>query len=321
MDEEGASSVCDFLISSASETSKPASSSLPMFLIMVNGGIPGAMLRLSAEGTRLGRAVDNTYPLAEGSVSRHHAQLSVDPQGVVRLTDLASVNGTFLNGRRLVPHTPTRLQDGDRVQLGSAVVLKFVRLDPCDEQFQRELFERIVRDGLTGLYNRAYFLNQVASLAGFAAVHGLGLAVLMVDIDHFKRVNDTYGHGAGDHVLREVAGVLRESTRTEDLVARYGGEEFVVAVPVAAPDQATERAERIRVNLAERRIVTDRALLRVTASVGLAFAEPGTFRSAAALIAAADGGLYQAKRTGRDRVVFRYDSAPSPLELGGTLSD
>src|SRR4051812_48997216 len=113
MDEEGASSVCDFLISSASETSKPASSSLPMFLIMVNGGIPGAMLRLSAEGTRLGRAVDNTYPLAEGSVSRHHAQFTVDPQGVVRLTDLASINGSFLNGRRLGPPPPTPLHDRD----------------------------------------------------------------------------------------------------------------------------------------------------------------------------------------------------------------
>src|SRR5690349_18317279 len=116
MDEEGAPSVCDFVAPSASAASKPAAP-LPMYLIMVSGGIPGAMLRLSAEGTRLGRAVDNTYPLSEGSVSRHHAQFTVDPQGVVRLTDLASINGTFLNGRRLVPHTPTRVQDGDRVQL------------------------------------------------------------------------------------------------------------------------------------------------------------------------------------------------------------
>ena len=134
-------------------------------------------------------------------------------------------------------------------------MLKFVRLDPCEEQFQREMFERTVRDALTGLYNRAYFLNQVGPLAEYNAVRGLGLAVLMLDIDHFKRINDRFGHDAGDLVLREVAGVLRESTRSEDLVARYGGEEFVVALPVAAPDQATERAERIRRALAERRIV------------------------------------------------------------------
>src|SRR5262249_25528886 len=151
--------------------------------------IPGAMLRLSAEGTRLGRAADNTFALSEATISRHHAVFSVDPQGIVRLTDPGSTNGTFLNGRRLALHAPSRVQDGDRIQLGSTVVLKFVRLDPCDEQFQREMFERIVRDELTGLYNRSYFLNQIAPLAGYSAMHGLGLAVLMLDIDHFKRVN------------------------------------------------------------------------------------------------------------------------------------
>src|SRR5262245_49949684 len=193
MDEDGASSTCDCVPRSATEVSKP-SPHLPLYLIMVSGGIPGAMLRLSSDGTRLGRALDNTYPLSEGSVSRYHALFTVDPQGIVRLTDLASINGTFLNGRRLVPQTPTPVRDGDRVQLGSAVVLKFVRLDPHDEQFQREMFERTVRDELTGLYNRSYFLNQVTALAGFASVQGLGLAVLMLDLDHFKRINDTYGH-------------------------------------------------------------------------------------------------------------------------------
>ena len=79
----------------------------------------------------------------------------------------------------------------------------------------------------------------------------------MLDIDHFKQINDRYGHLAGDDVLRQVAAVIRESTRTEDLVARYGGEEFVVALPVSVPDLATERAERIRSNLAERRIVAE----------------------------------------------------------------
>jgi diguanylate cyclase (GGDEF)-like protein len=253
-------------------------------------------------------------------VSRHHALFAADAQGVVRLTDLASINGTFLNGRRLVPHTPTRIQDGDRIQLGSSVVLKFVRLDPNDEQFQREMFERIVRDELTGLYNRSYFLNQVAALAGFASAQGLGLAVLMLDIDHFKKVNDTYGHGTGDTVIREVAQTLRESTRPEDLVARYGGEEFVMALPVAAPDLATERAERIRANLSDRRIVADRVVVRVTASLGLAFAEAGSFRSACALISIADNALYQAKRAGRNRVAFCHQGSPEQrTDLGGTL--
>src|SRR5207237_4065072 len=125
------------------------------------------------------------------------------------------------------------------------------------------------------------------------ALRGLGTAVLMLDIDHFKRINDTHGHDVGDAVLREVAGVLRQATRSDDLVARYGGEEFVVALPVAAPDQATDRAERVRSTLASRRILAAGTPLRVTASVGLAFTPPGRPRSVAALLSTADQGLHQ----------------------------
>jgi two-component system, cell cycle response regulator len=201
-----------------------------------------------------------------------------------------------------------RLKDGDRIRLGSTVVLKFVRLDPCEEEFQRQMFERTVRDDLTGLFNRAYFLNQVGPLAEQSAVRGLGVAILMLDVDHFKRVNDRFGHDAGDQVLREVASVLREATRSEDLVARYGGEEFVLALPVVAPDQATERAERIRQTLAERRIIAGGASLQVTASLGLALAPADRVCSTSALITAADRCLYQAKNLGRNRIVFRPDN-------------
>jgi diguanylate cyclase (GGDEF)-like protein len=319
MDEKGATLLSD-LVELAADGSA-ASAPLPMYLIMVSGGIPGAMLRLSTEGTRLGRSPDNTYQIPEVSVSRYHAVLRVDPQGIVRLTDLGSTNGTFLNGRRVPNHTPVRVQDGDRIQLGATVVLKFVRLDPCDEQFQREMFERTVRDTLTGLYNRSYLLNQIGPLAEYGAMRGLGLAVILLDIDHFKRINDTYGHDAGDVVLREVANVLRESTRSEDLVARYGGEEFVLALPVAAPDLATERAERIRSNLAARRIAAPSALVRITASLGLAYEPAGRFRSFSAMITAADRCLYQAKEAGRDRVVFSCDVRPIAAAVGSTASD
>ncbi len=199
------------------------------------------------------------------------------------------------------------------------MVVKFIRPDPCEEQFQREMFERTVRDPLTGLYNRAFFLAQFGPLADRGALRGLGTAVLMLDIDHFKKINDTHGHEVGDVVLREVAGVLRQATRADDLVARYGGEEFVVALPVAAPDQATERAERVRSSLASRRILADGVPLRVTASLGLAFTPPGRPRSVAALIATADKGLYQAKNAGRDRTVFSHDVASRPCESATTV--
>ena len=104
------------------------------------------MLRLSPGGSRLGRSADNTIQLPDASISRYHAFLGADDEGQVRLTDLGSTNGTFLNGRRLPENTPVRVQDGDRLQFGATVIVKFIRPDPCEEQFQREMFERTVRD-------------------------------------------------------------------------------------------------------------------------------------------------------------------------------
>lgn len=117
----------------------------------------------------------------------------------------------------------------------------------------------------------------------------------MLDIDHFKQINDRYGHVAGDQVLHEVAAVIRESTRPEDLVARFGGEEFVVALPFSVPDLATERAERIRSNLAERTIIAEGHEIRVTASIGLAYAPHGRSRNDMALIMTADDALYRTR--------------------------
>src|SRR5262249_35032879 len=155
-----------------------------------------------------------------------------------------------------------------------------------------------VRDALTGLYNRGFFLTQIRSLATRSAEAGIGLAVLMLDVDHFKLVNDRYGHQVGDSVLKEVAAALRESTRAEDLVARYGGEEFVLALPVSEPDRASERAEQIRRNVAQRWIEVDDERIHVTASVGLAFCFPGRTRNELALIRMADQALYRAKADG-----------------------
>ncbi len=287
-----------------SETSTPS----PLYFIMLMGGIPGAMLQLSAAGTRIGRAADNSLQLPDASISRYHAMLGQDETGQLRLTDLGSTNGTFVNGKRLPDRTPVPLKDGDRVQFGTSIVVKFVRPDPCEERFQHEMFERSVRDSLTGLYNRGYFLSEVGLLSSRSALHGLGLAILMVDVDHFKRINDTFGHDTGDRVLREVANILRSSMRGDDLVARFGGEEFVAALPVAAPDLAAERAERIRANLADRQIMVGGKTICMTASIGVSYAPAGRPHSVMAMISAADRGLYQAKSSGRDRVVFGVES-------------
>lgn len=274
------------------------------YLIVIRGGMPGCMLLLGQEKTTLGRSAENTFPLDDMTVSRHHATVRTDARGVVTLTDEGSTNGTFLNGHRIDLGHPFILEDGDRIQLGSSVVLKLVRLDSSDVHFQQEMFERTVRDGLTGVYNRSYFLNQVGPLSARSASRGIGLAILMVDIDHFKQINDRYGHLVGDAVLREVSGILRESTRSEDLVARYGGEEFIVALPSSSPDLATERAEQIRASVEARPIRTDGDEVRVTVSIGLACGSAERPPRPLSLIEAADEALYRAKAEGRNRVIL-----------------
>jgi two-component system cell cycle response regulator len=302
MDAKASTHVCVSPLPQTEPNTLPAETPA-VYLIVVSGGITGSMILLNEHGTSLGRSPENTFQFEDITVSRHHAAVAIDADGGVHVTDQGSSNGTFVNGKRIRGDRPVRLQDGDRIQLGSKVVLKLVRLDPHDERFQRELFERSVRDTLTSLYNRAYFLNQIGVLAERHAARGLGMALLMLDIDHFKRVNDRYGHTAGDEVLREVAAVIRESTRSEDLVARYGGEEFVISLPVSGQGLAIERAENIRRDLAARRIVARDDELHVTASVGLSFAPPGRWLTVAGLILAADQALYQAKAGGRNRVV------------------
>jgi two-component system, cell cycle response regulator len=319
MDESCGTGFFKSIVDDSAEFEATGSAPSPLYFIMVSGGIPGAMLQLAASGTRIGRSVDNTMQLPDESISRYHAYVGHDDEGQVRLTDLGSTNGTYINGRRLPSRTPACLRDGDRIQLGSKIVVKFVRPDPSEEKFQREMYERTVRDTLTGLYNRSYFLSMVGSLGDRGALRGLGLAILMIDIDHFKRINDQYGHDTGDQALREVAGVLRQSLRGDDLIARFGGEEFVAALPVAAPDAAAERAERIRSSLAERRFLVSGKPLGVTVSIGVAYAPAARQRSVPSLIATADQGLYQAKNGGRDRVVFGSEGRGHAVAVSTTV--
>jgi diguanylate cyclase (GGDEF)-like protein len=274
------------------------------YLIVLSGGIPGAMLALADGPNWIGRAPDNALQLADPSISRQHACIEIEPGGSARLTDSGSTNGTFVNGHRLPPGTTTALADGDRVRFGATCVLKYVRPAPCEEAYQREMYERTVRDTLTGLYNRAYFMDQVPALTRRAARQGCGIAVLMLDLDHFKPINDTYGHPTGDAVLKEVASVLRQCTRADDIVARFGGEEFVVALPTLSLGRAAERAERIRKALAARRLrIGGKSSLRVTASIGVVYAPADRPHSPQALISTADLRLYAAKESGRNCVV------------------
>ena len=168
------------------------------------------------------------------------------------------------------------------------------------------LFERVrnlaIRDSLTGLFNHRHTMDLLAQEFDRSGRYELGMSVLMLDIDHFKKVNDEHGHLAGDAVLREVARLLKDTLRTVDSVGRYGGEEFLVLLPQTPPDEARRTGERIRQQIAQHAFRAGRRELRVTVSVGVATWESGGAQSAEGLIREADQALYRAKEQGRNRV-------------------
>jgi diguanylate cyclase (GGDEF)-like protein len=184
-----------------------------------------------------------------------------------------------------------------------------VSLSLANIRLREALRSQSIRDPLTGLYNRRYLEEMLERETRRAVRAEQGLGVLMLDLDHFKQFNDTYGHDAGDAVLRETASLLLKSVRAEDIVCRFGGEEFMVLLPGADLKTTQARAERIRSRLRELTVLHHgRSLGTITASLGVAeVPQHGT--SPQSLIVASDAALYRAKREGRDRVVVA-DSAP-----------
>jgi diguanylate cyclase (GGDEF)-like protein len=169
----------------------------------------------------------------------------------------------------------------------------------------RTLSEVTARDTLTGLYNRWYVVEKIDSEINRSLRHGSPMALLMLDIDHFKRVNDSYGHAAGDVVLQTVGRVLRESCRVYDVPGRYGGEEFCIVLPETRIGNTAVVAERIRGRLESTEMMVGDVAVSVTASIGIAGVESAPDErvlSPAALIDRADRALYSAKHRGRNRI-------------------
>lgn len=273
------------------------------YLIVLSGGPVGMMYRILAEGpTIIGRAIDADVRLEDEGVSRNHAQiLYPNETGNPIVEDLNSTNGTFVNGEQIRRH---ELQDGDKVQIGSTSILKFSYQDDLERTFQQELYTRGVKDGLTGIYNKKYFLDRIEAEYSHARRHEGHLTLLIFDIDHFKRVNDTFGHPAGDHVLIELSKVVLETLRTEDVFARYGGEEFVILMRDVDDEGATVLSERIRHNVEAHTFVHSGTVIPLTISIGVGSLSDD-ISEAEELIHVADKYLYKAKNAGRNRVEGR----------------
>ena len=196
------------------------------------------------------------------------------------------------------------LSDGDRIVIGNDSVLSYSVQDELEQKTALESYELTVRDALTQVFNRRHLDERLSSEFVYALRHGEALSLLVIDIDHFKLVNDTHGHPAGDEVLRKLGIAMLKTVRAEDIVARYGGEEFVVIARGIDTLGAMTFAERMRMEVEAMRIVRDGVEIRVTISIGVANTETTPQKAAQGLFAVADGALYEAKRNGRNRVVL-----------------
>jgi diguanylate cyclase (GGDEF)-like protein len=267
------------------------------YLVVLTGGQMGQLfaVRASEPDVTIGRAAACEVRIQDDGVSRRQARL-VREGDLVFVEDLGSRNGTYLNGKRVVGRQA--LSDGDRIQVGTGTLVKFTRLDEFEAGYQRRMFEAAVKDALTGAYNRRHFHERMSAELAFASRHSTPLSLLMIDIDHFKKVNDQHGHVIGDKFLQTLARRLRSIVRAEDLLARYGGEEFAILSRVDAKG-ALPFAERIRAQVSERSFSSHGIEMKVTVSIGLASVPA---ESPKQLLESADEALYRAKRAGRNRV-------------------
>jgi diguanylate cyclase (GGDEF)-like protein len=277
-------------------------------LVVVQGADIGRHYPLRRHRVQIGRGEGCDIVLHDKQISRQHAVIEGVQLGsgaLYRLSDQGSTNKVFVNGRAVEVHL---LADGDKVQLGS-FVLKFELHDAIDARFHTEIRNRIRYDDLTGLLTYESFRTALAWELERYASSAKGCALVMMDLDDFKKLNDRYGHLAGSAVLREVGALIRDNLRQFDVASRYGGEEFVAYLPETDAREALLAAERVRAKLGAHPFRHGSDTIEVRISMGVShFPEDG--RSLEPLVQRADERLYEAKRTGKNRVIGAAAEGP-----------
>jgi two-component system, cell cycle response regulator len=260
-------------------------------------GLLGKRFVLEKSPTRVGRGADSAIVLEGDSVSRRHAHLE-RRAGAWYVVDDGSTNGTYVNEEQI--SREQLLVNGDRIKVGPSI-LKFLSGADAEAKYHEEIYRMTIVDGLTQIHNKRALFEALEKELMRARRYERDLALLMFDIDFFKRINDQYGHLAGDHVLRELARIVQERIRREEVFARYGGEEFVILLPETPLPGAAALAESLRARVANHAFVFQGERIPVTVSIGTALLGEND-KVASDLIQRADEKLYEAKRGGRNRV-------------------
>ncbi|MDD9939260.1 MAG: GGDEF domain-containing protein, partial [Myxococcales bacterium] len=285
-------------------------------LTVLRGPNAGSLFTLDTQRVILGRSGEAHVLLTDRAMSRRHACIAREADGYY-LQDLGSANGTFVDGQEAT--TPIRLQDGSRIEMGAHTILRFALHDRLEQEAARRTHELMIRDPLTHVFNRRHLEERLQSEAAFAQRHGTPLSVLLVDLDHFKQVNDTFGHEAGDSVLRVIARALERTLRVEDVLGRWGGEEFVIVARGIDREGTLTLGERIRRAIEVLRVPAGKRAIAVTASIGIAhlFGEV----DAQQMLRAADEAMYAAKAGGRNRVEIAAARQSGTMRRGRQSAD
>jgi diguanylate cyclase (GGDEF)-like protein len=278
-------------------------------LVFLRGELLAVPIPLERDRVTLGRALETDVRVNDSRASRLHARISTesDPQTgelQCRITDLGSTNGTLVNGQLI---TETLLHDGDKIAIGDHL-FRFDMLDEIDREFQQQIHRLLVHDELTGLLTSKSFFIELRREAERAQEESRPFCVLMMDLDLFKNVNDTYGHVVGSQTLAVIGGVIKKALRAGDVASRFGGEEFAAFLLDADYAQALVAAERVRAAVEQHEFAAVRTesqeetkILHMTISIGVA-AFPDDATDPIQLVELADSALYRAKRSGRNRI-------------------
>ncbi|MDX6558773.1 MAG: hypothetical protein QOF72_1822 [Blastocatellia bacterium] len=292
-------------------------------LVFLRGELLAVPIPLDRAEVTVGRALDADIRVNDSRASRLHARILTEVDDATnvtryRLRDLDSTNGTILNGKKI---DQALLQDGDKFEVGDQLI-RFEMLDEIDREFQQQIHRLLVHDELTGLLTSKSFFSELRREAARAASESMPFCVLMMDLDYFKEVNDTFGHLVGSETLEEVGAVIKQTLRAGDVGARFGGEEFAAFLLDADYAQGMVAAERVRAAIEEHDFPAVRRgsaepprKHKITISVGVAgFPEDG--RDPLQLVELADSALYRAKRSGRNCVcAYRPSGAAEVVRL------
>jgi diguanylate cyclase (GGDEF)-like protein len=281
------------VISSAPKRSKDRDACL----IVIYGDDLGRRVPLGTEPTVIGRSSKCDVQIDQESVSRNHCRITCVNGSTYSIRDLGSTNGTYVNDNLI---DEVNLRDGDQLKIGRTIV-KFITGGNIEASYHEEIYRLMTIDGLTEVHNKRYFHEMLEKEISRAKRYEREFAVILFDIDHFKRINDTFGHLAGDAVLRQLGSIVAKRVRRDDIVARVGGEEFGILCPEVNREGGEELARKIRHMVETTAFNFEGTKIDVTVSLGVAEWD-GATAEVSDVLRVADEKLYEAKRSGRNKV-------------------